>query len=202
MMQARESDRGVRRKKDGRLWQIGGPAEVAWIQRGRTGGRETTSAIPPVFADYATLTLPVDFCGNDEHRHERAVLEVLRDQTDEQSWWLGYLETGASEVVFPDAPRVKLYWDWSYVLVNAGADQAAAWGQEGQDQQLWNWALPALMFPQDRSWLVSTLWDDEWSSIGGSRALIAELERHPLLGRSTRRLGRSDRATPLGGERD
>jgi hypothetical protein len=31
------------------------------------------------------------------------------------------------DVVFPDAPRVEVYAHWSYVLVEAGPDQAAEW---------------------------------------------------------------------------
>lgn len=42
------------------------------------------------------------------------------------SWWIGYLDIG-SDIVFWDAPKVTLYYDWRYVLVLAGPDQAAAW---------------------------------------------------------------------------
>jgi len=28
------------------------------------------------------------------------------------------------------------------------------------------------MFPADHSWLVSTLWDDDWSRIDGSTTLV------------------------------
>ena len=34
-----------------------------------------------------------------------------------------------------------------------------------------------LLFPADRSWLVSTLWDDDWT-IGGPRALVDAFVNH------------------------
>jgi hypothetical protein len=44
----------------------------------------------------------------------------------------------------------------------------------------WKCVLPDLVYPADRSWLASALWDDYWMSIGGSRhpvdALLADHE--------------------------
>ena len=42
----------------------------------------------------------------------------------------GYLDTGADDIVFPDAPKVTLYSGWPYVLVEAGPEQAATWRQQ------------------------------------------------------------------------
>jgi hypothetical protein len=42
------------------------------------------------------------------------------------------------------------------------------------------------MFPADRSWLVSTLWDDDWTCVGGSVALVDSFLRHPDVGARTR----------------
>ncbi len=78
------------------------------------------SAIPPVFADYATIVVP-------DPNDDLLVVRHLRDHSSEQKWWLGFLETGASDVVFPDAPRVQLYANWNYVLVFAGPDGAVTW---------------------------------------------------------------------------
>jgi len=44
--------------KDGREWRVGRTADVAWIQESTTITREITSAIPPVFAAYATVVDP------------------------------------------------------------------------------------------------------------------------------------------------
>jgi hypothetical protein len=41
--------------------------------------------------------------------------------------------------------------------------------------------LPDLMFLADRSWLFSTLWDDDWTCIGGTRELIDAFLNHPAL---------------------
>ena len=37
------------------------------------------------------------------------------------------------------------------------------------------------MFPADRSWLVSSLWDDDWTCIGGPAELVNRFLRHPDL---------------------
>lgn len=180
-------DSGLRRTRDGRAWRIGSEAEVSWIEEGTSGGLAITSAIPPVFAAYATLELPGT--GNqrvttriDElrDRHDAVVLAVLREHAA-QHWWLGYLDSGTSDVVFYDAPRVKMYADWPYVLIAAGPEQAGSWRELG-----WKGVLPDLIFPADRSWLVSTLWDDEWTCIGGSRALVDAFLNHPDLRDRTR----------------
>ncbi|PYC65716.1 hypothetical protein C7C45_27980 [Micromonospora arborensis] len=124
---------------------------------------------------------------------ERAVVDELAAYTSEQPWWLGYLKTGAHDVVFPRAPRVSLYGDWSYVLVEAGPEQALTW-RTGHSRG--DGPLPDLLFPADRSWLVSALWDDTWTDIGGSAALVAALHRNPLI--NARRVGPDDDALPPG----
>ena len=64
-----------------------------------------------------------------------------------------------------------LYSD-EYVLVEAGPEQAGAWrAPSGR----WKGVLPDLMFPADRSWLSSTMWDVYWTCIGGPRSLIEAL---------------------------
>jgi hypothetical protein len=67
------------------------------------------------------------------------------------------------------------------VVVLAGPEQAATRNRKN----MWNWSLPALIFPEDRSWLVSLLWDDDWVSVGGSAELITKLRQHPNLARAT-----------------
>jgi hypothetical protein len=98
--------------------------------------------------------------------------------TEPQPWWLGFLETGASDVVLDDAPRVHVYHNWPYVLVQAGPQEARNWRS---DEGRWHTALPELMFPVDHSWLVSSLWDDAWAGVGGSDALVSALLTEPDL---------------------
>ena len=99
----------VTRIRDGSTWQIGTDADVAWIVDGTTEGRTISAAIPPIFEAYATVTLPIGEKRRDEH--DLAVLVLLTDQSGDQPWWLGYLDTGADDIVFPDAPKVTLYPD-------------------------------------------------------------------------------------------
>jgi hypothetical protein len=201
------------RSKDGREWRIGSAAEVRWIAA-TPRGKSVADALPPVFEAYATLEQPLSGdrlteweAAHDRRtvvvdgweRHEAALLDILIRRTEPQPWWLGYLETGVSDVVFPDAPRVEPYAHWDYVLVEAGPDQAAAW----RSDDIWGESLPDLMFPADRSWLVTTLWDDDWTCIGGSRRLIDATLSHPALAERAREIDPSmsmDEACPPGHE--
>jgi hypothetical protein len=168
----------VRRAKDGTTWRIGTDAEVAWIEDGTSTGLAITAAIPPVFGAYATIVLPDG--GEGQDRHDQAVLALMSEQWPGQRWWLGYLDTGADDIVFPDVPTVTLYAGWHYVLVEAGPEQTTTWRQNDLES-FWKGVLPNLMFPADRSWLVSTLWDDDWTCIGGPAALVNRFLRHPDL---------------------
>ena len=168
--------------RHGQEWRLGADADVTWINSGTSVGTAITAAIPPRFASYCTLLLPRK--RNAElAAHERAVIELLTEHTPEQRWWLGYLDTGASNVVFPYAPRATVYCGYRYVLVEAGPQEATSWRDAD-----FKGALPELMFPQDRSWLVSTMWDDDWTSIGGPEQLVSSFLRHPTLGPKARRV--------------
>ena len=183
----------VSEERDGKTWRIGTDAEVAWITNGTSVDRTITSAIPPIFEAYATIVLP--YRGEAQEVHDRAVLSVLSEYSAGQLWWLGYLDTGADDIVFPHAPKVTLYSGWHYVLAEAGPGQAATWRQFHL-RSFWKGALPNFMFPADRSWLVSTLWDDDWTCIGGPAALVGKFLRRPDL--QTRQVALGQDATPPG----
>ena len=180
--------------KDGRSWRIGTAAEVAWLAGGINPGVSVTAAVPPVFEAYATYWPPA---GAGVAEHERAVVAELAGHTAAQPWWLGYLETGAHDIVFPAAPRVSLYWDWPYLRVEAGPAEALSCrtGHMRGDGR-----LPDLFFPADRSWLVSALWDDTWTCVGGSAALIAALQHNPLV--AAHPVGPDEDALPPGHTRE
>jgi len=188
-------DRGtvVTRAQDGSRWQLGTATDVDWIAKGTFSGLSITSGIPPVFAAYATVLLPTTE-EQQQERHDRALLALLNEHSANQPWWLGYLDTGGADIVFPDAPMVTLYADWRYVLVAAGPEQAATW----RESDPWKGTLPDLMFPADRSWLISTLWDDDWTCVGGSSELLTSLLRHPDLQSRARRVTVDEDATPPG----
>lgn len=181
--------------RDSRDWQIGAASDVEWITAGTSVGVTITSAIAPVFDDYATAVLPEDPA--QQRRHDRALIATLMTQSPDQQWWLGYLETGGSDIVFPNAPMVRLYVGWSYVLVLAGPEQAVGWRRDNS-HPLRPLLLPDLMFPADRSWLVSTLWDDTWTCVGGPVQLVDALLGDPYLRPRVRRVGLNDVATPPG----
>ncbi len=183
----------VSAEKDDQTWRIGTDAEIAWIVDGTSVDRTIASAIPPVFEAYATIVLPPR--GEGQEVHDRAVLSLLSEHSAGQPWWLGYLDTGADDIVFPCAPMVTVYSGWHYVLVEAGPEQAATWRQ-GDYGSFRKGALPNLMFPADRSWLVSTLWDDDWTCIGGPAGLVGKFLRHPDL--QTRPVALGEDATPPG----
>ncbi len=193
------------RGKDGVAWPIGGQADVEWITKGVTElTGAITAAIPPRFLDYATLADalaqvrgPRDL--NLERRQDQALVEVLRRHGAGRPWWLGYLETGVSDLVFPDAPKVTLHYGWRYVFALAGPDQAATWRPAPGGAPNWkSTELPEVMFPDDRSWLVSSLWDDCWACIGGPEALIGDLLSDPVLAANARRVDTEQDRRPPG----
>lgn len=198
------SERIETRVKDGVTWPVGGQTEVDWITNPTRRGRQITAVIPAVFDAYATLTnhsgapgLPRDT--SLERRQDLTLVELLRRHSRGLSWWIGYLDTGASDIVFWDAPKVTLYAGWHYVMILAGPDQATTWRPAPDGRANWkSTELPELMFPQDRSWLVSFLWDDDWAYIGGSDALINELLQDPVLAPNAQRVDTDQNAAPPG----
>ena len=149
--------RGQTRVKDGIAWRIGSERDVQWIGDGTGVGRQITAAIPAVFADYATLVHPgaagVPRDVRRELHQDLALVELLRRHSPRQPWWLGYLDTGASDIVFWDASKVGLYTGWRYVLIEAGPEQAATWRPAPGGQSNWkSTELPDLV--EDHAWLI------------------------------------------------
>ena len=126
---------------------------------------------------------------------DHALVHLLERFTASPSWWLGYLETGASDLVFPQAPRLRLYSDWSYVVVQAGPSEALTW-RDPEGALPWHTVLPELIWPLDRAWFTSELWDDDWRCVGGPAALIDDVLADDRL--SARRVLPGEDATPPG----
>lgn len=178
--------------RDGADWRLGTTSDVDWITQGTSVDRTIQSSTPLVFDAYATIVLPEDEV--ERELHDRAIVEVLVHRVPDQLWWLGYLDTGSDDVIFPDAPRVTAYADWDYVLVQAGSEQAANWRVCRSCRR----SLPDLIFPADRSWLISTLWDDDWTCVGGPVTLVDGFVHHPDLRARARRVNPGENATPPG----
>jgi hypothetical protein len=167
--------------------------------RGTSPGLAVTAVIPPVFAAYATVVLLEG--AEDQERYNRAVLALLTGQSAGQRWWLGYLSPSADDLVFPGVtmaalPTVRLYSGQSYVLVEAGPRQAATWRRSEAGSLWWRDVRPGPMFPADRSWLVSTLCDDDWTCVGGPASLVDRFLAHPDL--QARPVPPGEEATPPG----
>jgi hypothetical protein len=181
--------------RDGRDWRLATDADVEWINAGTSPGMTITSSVPPGFDAYCTIVPPGPDQEDDQRvGHQQAVIEVLTAHTADRPWWLGYLDTGASDVVFPYAPRTTLYYGYGYVVVEAGPRQAAQW----RDRDGFDEPLPDLIFPADRSWLLTTMWDDDWTCIGGTEQLIGDILSHPVLGERARRVSLGEDSTPPG----
>ena len=155
-----------------------GSPVVDWITDGTRRDRGVLSTVPPGFARYAILGIPHDDAA--KTRADTALVALLQSHGPDGPWWLGYLDTGVADVIDPDAPRVSACFGWPYVLLMGSPEQALG-ARSNSDSTPWHSALPELLFPTDRSWLVSTPWDDEWRCVGGPEALVDALVRHPDL---------------------
>jgi hypothetical protein len=174
------------RERDGKRWAIGSGDDVAWIADSVDLSAEKVSLVPPGFAAYCRLDLPERTLGS-QIRHDQALVVRLSREPAAQQWWLGYLEYGIGiDLPFSDAARTKLF-GWDYVLVQAGAEQALNW-RASESPIAWKGALPDVMFPADRSWVLVTDWDERWSGIGGTGRLVQSLLDDPELGPRTERV--------------
>ena len=148
---------------------------VDWITDWTRKDRTIVSAIPPMYAAYATIVVP----DGDEAKtqSDRALVEVLQAHAPADRWWIGYLDTGAADLSNIKGQRVSAYAGWTYVLKACGPRQVLAARDNGRSTP-WHSALPELLFPHDRSWLVSTLWDDDWRCVGGPESLVEAVLAH------------------------
>ena len=176
--------------KGDRAWRVGSQHDVAWIRDRTSPGRAITSTLPSAFDAYATVVIPDDDA--ERRAGESALLQLLTAHTSTQPWWLGYLDTGAHDVVFDEAWKVVLYTGGSYVLGEAGPTEAGTW----RPDDAWRGRLPDLVFPADHTWLMSMLWDDDWRCLGGPDELVSAVLTEPGLEAYPVRAGED--ATPPG----
>jgi hypothetical protein len=136
----------VRRRFGGSRTVARGASAVPPRSRGTRKARREGSRSRLEFLLSSTRTPPLELPGTGNHeepsslegrlqledRHDAGVLAVLSAHTAAQAWWLGYLETGSTYVVFGDARRLGLYAQWPYVLIEAGPEQARVWRDDGR----------------------------------------------------------------------
>lgn len=148
---------------------------VDWITDATRIGRTIACAIPPVYEAYATIVVPD---GNEaKTQSDLALVHVLQAHALADRWWLGYLDTGVADLSNIEGQRVSAYFGWPYVLKLGDPRQVLAARDNGRSTP-WHSALPELLFTHDRSWLVSTLWDDDWRCLGGPASLVEAVLAH------------------------
>lgn len=152
-------------------------------------GLTIASAVPPLFEAYATIVIP------QENEEQIAQVDVLIGLLDAfpfaQPWWLGYLDTGSDDSPFPEMERVVVYTGWPYSVVQGSPEDA-------RRLRLGPWRVgPDLIFPVDRSWFLTHMWDDDWWCFGGPGPLVDTLVAHR--GLEARQVASTDDdATPPG----
>lgn len=114
----------VQQIKAGVAWMVGGQAEVEWIAEGTGSGPQITTAIPPRYAAYATLAnagapdLPPRYAPRASPGF-RVCRRAAPPQRDD-GVVAGYLDTGASDIVFWDVMKVTVYCGWEYASCSLG----------------------------------------------------------------------------------
>ena len=78
-----------------------GPATCA----GTSGKQHSTALLLP-----RTGIAPTVSCRFFPNMRRAGLLPSPTSYSAGQPWWLGYLDTGADDIVFPDAPKVTLYY--------------------------------------------------------------------------------------------
>ena len=135
--------------------------DVNWIRQESALAETLTYAIPDRYEAYGVLDLP---------REIGPVEDGLLDALTARPTGLliaGWIDRGPWPPSTGD--EHVLYTGWRYRLRRVAESELRGLPTEGEG------SFPDLLFPQDRSWLVSLLWDDSWRSIGASQAIATRL---------------------------
>jgi hypothetical protein len=137
--------------------------EVAWLRQESTVFGTLRYAIPGGFEAYGALDLPRNISPIEE-----PLLDTLASDESEPLI-AGWIDRGP----WPPPPGDEhvLYSGWRYRLRRVAPSEVAGLPTEGEG------SFPDLLFPPDRTWLVSLLWDDAWRSIGASQIVADQLSR-------------------------
>ena len=149
-------------------------------------GLSVTTAIPPVFEAYAPSTRRGCRLPTPTNAPWSTSLVAC---TPDQPWWLGSRHRRPRRRLSARSRGCPSTGTGPIVLVEAGPEQALGRRVRSHARRRTG-SLPDLFFPADRSWLVSALWDDIWTDIGASAAILAALRRNPLVNARPRRARR------------
>lgn len=135
--------------------------DVAWIRRGTVVSETIRSAIPEGFDVYGLLDI------SEERPTEDALLAAVTADSNTQLV-AGWIDRGP----YPPQPGDEhvLYSGWRYRFRRTKASQLQGLPAEGDG------GFPDLLFPPDRSWLISLLWDDSWRSVGASNEVARRIK--------------------------
>ncbi|GAA2748513.1 hypothetical protein GCM10009869_00550 [Amnibacterium kyonggiense] len=127
--------------------------DVAWIRRATAVGGTLRSAIPGGFDVYGLLDV------SEARPTEDALLRAVAPEPSTELI-AGWIDRGP----YPPHPGDEhvLYSGWRYRFQRI--ESACLFGLPAEGEG----GFPDLLFPDDRSWLISLLWDDSWRSVGAS----------------------------------
>lgn len=134
---------------------------ISWIRHDGAAFGTLQYAIPGGFEAYGVLDLPQDIVPIED-----ALLSTLGVSPADQVL-AGWIDRGPWPA--PAGDEHVLYTGWKYRLRRVPASELSGLPTEGVG------SFPDLLFPPDRSWLVSLLWDDSWRSIGTSQTTADRL---------------------------
>jgi hypothetical protein len=137
-------------------------ADVSWITSDRAAGGTLRYALPADFEVYGVL----DLTGEDDATEDMLLNALVTDLS--HTLIAGWIDRGPWPP--PPGDEHHLYYNWSYRFRRVAASDLQGLPPEGEG------SFPDLLFPQDRSWLVSLLWDDSWRSIGASRTRARRIQ--------------------------
>jgi len=137
--------------------------ELDWIRIGTSLGMSIRSAVPGGFDVFGLLDID-----DGARPTEDALLNALETSEGEPlvaGWIL------RNSLVTETGDEHLLYANWRYRLRRVTRSDLTGRPSTGVN------GFPDLLFPSDHRWIVSTLWDDSWRSIGLSTDRALEVER-------------------------
>lgn len=144
-------------------------AALEWIRHGVAVGYSLASALPAGFAVYGVLDL------DDAAEQDLALLDALCGRPTDVVLAGRIVRNAAAESEAGD--EHVLYSGWRYRIRLTSLGEVRRRVERDPDPH----RLPDLLLPPDRDWMVTTLWDDGWRSVGASAESAARLE-HRLPG--------------------